>query len=401
MAILMVVGVRRGGAAQSTSRAAKAAASIPADTGQERALLRLVGVGGKIHRMAHFIIASNADSNLVDSLSSRLERTFASIDRFCVKSGFAVKPLDRRLEVLFFNTCADYRKYGRRVGFNSEGTYGFFYLGTNISTFFNVENDPNLVKLQKDIEAARKNVSRMDSALKSIRAKQAVVEIVYPDGRIKPMTKYQARDELEANRRDLKALDNKRMNYCDRINQTVLQHEVAHQVLYNTGVHVRGGDNPRWLVEGLACIFETPPSADGSGVGTINQARLKDFRTAVGVTGKAVSVYAGMYSSAVAKGEIASIKNLIAQPELFDQRGESGASNYAAAWALVHYLHRAHNKALPGYLQAVALRKPGQALSAGEELELFQQHFGIVDDAFVRRFSSFILSLPCKSSGGL
>ena len=37
----------------------------------------------------------------------------------------------------------------------------------------------------------------------------------------------------------------------------VLRHEAAHQLFYRFGVHQRSAANPVWLVEGLACQFET------------------------------------------------------------------------------------------------------------------------------------------------
>ena len=66
----------------------------------------------------------------------------------------------------------------------------------------------------------------------------------------------------------------------------------------------------------------------------------------------------------------------------------------------MHYLNRTQGKALPGYLQAVAARKPGELLSPAEELKLFQEHFGPVNEAFVNRFSSFILNLTYKPGSG-
>jgi len=39
-------------------------------------------------------------------------------------------------------------------------------------------------------------------------------------------------------------------------NAETIIHEAAHQTAYNTGVHGRFGDNPRWIVEGLGTMFE-------------------------------------------------------------------------------------------------------------------------------------------------
>ena len=39
-------------------------------------------------------------------------------------------------------------------------------------------------------------------------------------------------------------------------NADTIIHEAAHQTAFNTGVHTRCGDSPRWLVEGLGTMFE-------------------------------------------------------------------------------------------------------------------------------------------------
>ncbi len=372
--------------------------ALPIDDAQEQALLGVAGDDFKIFRTPHFIIAYNTDRGLVESLSARLEQTYICVSRFCERSGFPLKSLDRRLEVVFLDTWPDYLSYGRQLKFDAKGTYGFYYEGNNRSAFFNVENDPTLLKMHATIVSARENVGRMEDTVKSIRGNQ-ILEITYPDGRRKRVNKVQAKQEVDSARRHLKTLDAQQQNYCDRINRTVVQHETAHQVLYNIGVHVRGGANPRWLVEGLACIFETPPGADGGGLAAINQARLKDFRMAVTGNSNQVPTPA-LYAEAVKEHRMVSIRELLRKSDLFDERGNRGAINYAAAWALIHYLHRTQNKALPGYLRDVASRRPGQSISPDEELALFEKHFGPVDDAFAARFSNYILRLPVRAAPG-
>src|SRR4029078_5567727 len=39
-------------------------------------------------------------------------------------------------------------------------------------------------------------------------------------------------------------------------NADTIIHEAAHQSAFNTGVHTRFGDSPRWLAEGLGTMFE-------------------------------------------------------------------------------------------------------------------------------------------------
>ena len=39
-------------------------------------------------------------------------------------------------------------------------------------------------------------------------------------------------------------------------NLATVMHEAAHQTAFNTGIHVRGGETPYWMAEGLGCLFE-------------------------------------------------------------------------------------------------------------------------------------------------
>src|SRR5262245_30808894 len=47
-----------------------------------------------------------------------------------------------------------------------------------------------------------------------------------------------------------------------RLMDTML-HEATHQAAFNTGLHTRLGENPKWVVEGLATVFEAPGVRNG------------------------------------------------------------------------------------------------------------------------------------------
>lgn len=358
-------------------------------------MLRVAGDGFRIHRTPHFLIAHDTPPGMVESLAIRLEQTYDSVTRFCERSGFATAPLRRRLEVIFFNEASTYAAYARPFSFNAGGTYGFYHQRTNRSAFFNMHNDPKMQELHASIQAARDNVSEMESTVKSLRADEAII-IIHGDGQRKRLTRAQAKTEIESIRKRIRKLGAQQQTYGDRINRKVVQHEVAHQTLFNNGVHAPGGANPKWLTEGLACMFETPPGAGGSGLSAVNQSRLKDFRDAIGGEANAKALNSGTYARAVADGRMVSLRELVQHPELFEARGEEGARHYAAAWALLHYLHRTQNKALSAYLQEVAGRGPGFRPQPAQEMALFEKHFGPLDDLFATRFSAFILSLPYR-----
>lgn len=372
---------------------AAADSPLPVDAAQEAALLKDAGADFTIKRTAHFIVACNVPADVAEELTSRLERTYLSIYRFCEHNKIQVEYPQRRLEAFFFNRREEYDHYGASISFPAKGTFGVYNEQTNRSAFLNVHNDPQFIELHASLVESRKNLDQLSRAITRIRDNRTVVELSFSDGRHLKLTKPQARKELDVARRDLHKISSQLEFYSDRINRTVIQHEAAHQTFYNAGVHRRGADNPRWLVEGLACLFETPPGPEGAGIATVNKMRLEDFCFAVTRTREPGKITPDEVRKAIAAGQIVSPRDLITQPGLYQQHDNQGAICYAVTWSLLHYLHRARAEQLGAYLRAVSDRKPGQRVSIDQELALFERHFGPLDPAFIQRWSTYICRL--------
>lgn len=142
-------------------------------------------------------------------------------------------------------------------------------------------------------------------------------------------------------------------------NAATIIHEATHQMAFNTGVHRRFAESPRWLVEGLAVMFEAP-GVWNSGVhrnrqDRINAPQLAAFRH---------------YRSAGSKGMIA---ELIASDRYFQSR--RGAA-YAEAWALSFYLSETQPREYANYLARVASRPPFEAYSSADRTADFTKVFG-------------------------
>src|SRR6202008_2671028 len=58
----------------------------------------------------------------------------------------------------------------------------------------------------------------------------------------------------------------------------VVSHEATHQMAGNTGLLPRHVQIPSWVHEGLATYFESPREAAWSGVGAVNESRLRRYR---------------------------------------------------------------------------------------------------------------------------
>lgn len=373
---------------------------LDVDREQEAALLAEAGPAFAIKRTSHFVIAYDTDERVVEALTNRLEQTYHMVQRFCEVNGFEATPLERRLEVLFFDERETYHEHAAKLGFAGAGTSGVYFEQTNRSFFLNTDKDVGSRRLEESIHAAQINLDRLEFQMDQLKSMQAHVEVSFSDGRVivgpAPHVRQAVQTEINASRKELNRLESRRQAYTDHLTQTVFQHESTHQLFFNNGVHVRGAQNPKWLVEGLATLFETPPGPAGRGFAVVNQLRLRDFRTAVKGGEDRNQLGWRDYIDAVQGQRLASVHRVISDEELFELRGSQGAIHYANTWALMHFLQRTRRDALKSYLQAVSRREPDQAFTPQQELDLFQEHFGLIDEKFLRRFATYILEIPYR-----
>lgn len=369
---------------------------IPVNPLQEAQLRAAAGPKFQIKRTSHFMVAYDSTPDIVNDFTARIEHTYAAIYRFCDLNGIEAHRPTQRLEAIFFNDRETYDRYGKMIGFPSEGTFGVYHQGTNRSAFFNVLNNPSLLELQASIAESRQSLNRLSRALSRIRDRTARVQVELRGGRVLTLTRNEAAREIDKARRELRSLEIRRTNYFDLINRTVVQHEVAHQVLFNAGVHVRGGGNPKWLVEGMACLFEPLPDALGSGINTINQLRLRDFRRSISKERQGGRLTGADLLEAIESDRVIDPAELVSTPELFNEREDRGTTVYATTWALAHYLHRTRLESFVAYLREVAARPPGVPVSSEQERALFARHFGKPDAAFIMRWGDYILRLPYR-----
>ncbi|MCE9605722.1 MAG: DUF1570 domain-containing protein [Planctomycetia bacterium] len=136
-------------------------------------------------------------------------------------------------------------------------------------------------------------------------------------------------------------------------------HEVTHQTAYNTGVHRRFAETPRWLVEGLGTMFEPQgvwnarkfPKLDDR----INRGRLGEFKSR---------------RSARPAGLIA---ELISTDRMFES---DTSTAYCEAWAFSFYLGEKMSRKYAEYLALTAKRPIFQHYPASERMKDFTSIFG-------------------------
>lgn len=153
--------------------------------------------------------------------------------------------------------------------------------------------------------------------------------------------------------------DQSRSTGADETLETII-HEATHQTAYNVGLHSRVAVTPRWLVEGLAMMFEVE-GVYGNSLGQgrehrVHPGRLADFRSHVAATGG---------------------KGLIRRIVASDQAFHSDAiAAYGSAWALSFYLSETRPRQYEAYLKLTADRPPLANYPPKERLDDFASQFG-------------------------
>lgn len=134
-------------------------------------------------------------------------------------------------------------------------------------------------------------------------------------------------------------------------------HEAIHQIAFNSGLHSRIGNDPRWVIEGLAMQFER---GQGGYVKTrsserVNVQRLDSFNT---------------YRKD--RRQAGAMAQMIAGDDIFKRPLDA----YGESWLFVNYLIETRSQKFGWYLQTLAVRNPLEPYSAEERLRDFQSNFG-------------------------
>ena len=346
--------------------------SMPADEKASAELIALLGDGFRIKETDHCTLAYDASSEVMRALVGRLEGTFRSVWRFCEGNGIAVHPPAARLQVILFDDYEDFVVYGRRLGADASALAGFYHHATNRAIFANMLNRPEFAQLNQAIEDV--------SAQLQTRSRRR-------SGKSGP------RVDRRGLTRRLTSLRARRDAMVARFNRMIVQHEAAHQVLFNIGVHARRAQTPDWLTEGLACQFEVAQTRSTKRLGRTNHARLGDFREFLCVVGRASKAEPEQFAAAVADGKWLPLDKLISEARSVSNGGTHAIARYAQAWSLVFFLQRKYPEKLAAYISLIATRPPGKRFGADRERKDFASIFGPPDRDLEKEWVDFILGL--------
>ncbi len=137
-------------------------------------------------------------------------------------------------------------------------------------------------------------------------------------------------------------------------------HECTHQVAFNVGMHDRIGDNPQWVVEGLATVFEAPGIRNrASGPQVMNRINPERF---------------GWFKEFVKKRRTKdSLETFVGGDELFRS---NTLDAYAQAWALSFFLIETRSRKYAEFLKLTAEQGNLKNLTREKRVAMFQTAFG-------------------------
>lgn len=154
-------------------------------------------------------------------------------------------------------------------------------------------------------------------------------------------------------------------------------HEATHQTAYNVGIHTRFTENPRWVSEGLATMFEARGVYDSRSydrvADRINYERLGDFRSMV-----------------VTSRPLGKLSRYLSSDDAFDR---STIPAYAQAWALTFFLSETRPQEYASYLEKLSQRPLFEEYKAKDRIADFRAAFGKDLDLIESHFNSYIEKL--------
>lgn len=334
--------------------------------GQPQAPSEPLGSSVRELRTQHFLISYDTKDECAKSLADQLDEIYDRVVRFATDLALPVKLPESPLQVVLFDRQEDLNIEAARLGLPPGATAGFYDPRTNRSFFGNLDSRPEMRAVHDSIDRLR-------------------AELLLPT----PLLDVHLCHHRLATQHLLRLLESKRDALVEAFSRLVVRHEVAHQVLYNIGVHVRDAENPAWLVEGLACQFEVPAAG---AIPDVNPFRLADLREALRLPPSAKTITFAEYQSAVGR-RVVPLVDLIHDGKSLAPNDPYAAFRYAQAWSLVYYLLHERREHFSWYLRHLGRRLPGEAITRERDRAEFENAFGppLVDLDFV--WLNFIVRL--------
>lgn len=326
--------------------------AVPADEAAEKKALSSLGAEFKTRRTRHYAVLYDTGEKDLDVFCLAIERTYRSCVKYSSKLGIEVRKPKRKLMIFYFDKHAAYSAHSVKLGMGPrpQRTPGFYSPHQNVGMFYNFRNQDSFRQAR---ESAERQIAQLKDRLKSARSAEER----------RGIRRQMEQARAQANHSNVVGGD---------LNERIIQHEVAHQVLWNIGFHNPGQylANPRWLAEGTALLFEPVAKGNSANIGRVNKLQLGEYRRYVDA------------------GQLFPLRDFLAGDKHFEPQTMSRA--YAQAWGLVHYLNRVKKKKLRVYIALINKRPKRYRPSPDREIEEFETAFGKVDRTWEAKWKTWM-----------
>ncbi|MEM9643449.1 MAG: DUF1570 domain-containing protein [Planctomycetota bacterium] len=158
-----------------------------------------------------------------------------------------------------------------------------------------------------------------------------------------------------------------------------IRHEAAHQSGFNSGVHSRVNDTPRWVTEGIGQLFE--PAA----VGDVRAGSRPRDRVNFDSMRELQRSFGQLNTQKFYQG----VRSLVSDDVMFDQETSIGDA-YAVAWAMTFYLAEREPKRFARVLNHTASRPAFKAYERAQKVADFEKIVGCSCHEFARKVAAYI-----------
>ncbi|MEK6677297.1 MAG: DUF1570 domain-containing protein [Planctomycetota bacterium] len=295
----------------------------------------------RVRTTEHFTLHYNTTHETANDLVPHMESTYQAVWSFCQDLKLAIKAPAQSLSIYLFDDAKEYRSFCEKEGVRCDGVQGTYVANLNAVLLLNV--------LRHEAMAAL-NAPGQDAANPQwMRERDAFVK---------------------------------------SYNRLVVRHEIAHQLLFNIGALNRNAIYPDWLLEGLACLFEPDWPVNPNADLILNQDRLADLRDSlVGTSSPNEREVRKRLGDD--RGRLLSLRTVAANPEAVADAGQFAVYRYAQAWMTTLYLYVEKKEQFAGYLGEMSGRG-GARLMDADELLIFEQHFGPLNEGADKEFQAFL-----------
>ena len=277
--------------------------------------------GFEVYQTAHYMIFYNGSKAYATWCGALFERLYMAFRNTWTRQGFTLADPEFRLVAVVFADKASYVRYSEKtLGDSAESIFGYYEPATTNRIIMYDLTDQGVAQ-PTGRNGRGGGMARISQFLASPNAPGAVSTIV---------------------------------------------HEATHQIAFNSGLHQRLSDCPKWFSEGIAMYCETPDlrsSKGWAGIGAVNRGRLSQFREFL-----------------QQRRPVKSLQSLIVDDErLIDTKQLIDA--YAESWALTYFLVHKHPKEYIAYLKDLSRKQPLVVNGKAKRLAEFEKHFGRLERA--------------------